>query len=97
MNADNFYISLYDKESKQLSFPYFVDEMDTPPVPGKPRKGLTEYVLRTGKSILVDLSTHNSLIKNGEIELLGNPSPIWLGSSSEELIVRFFSLLAPFI
>jgi PAS domain S-box-containing protein len=79
MNADNFYIALYENENKNLSFPYFIDEMDKPRAPGKPGKGLTEYVLRTGKSILVDLAIHNELIKQGEIELIGNPSPIWLG------------------
>ncbi len=79
MNADNFYIALYDRETNLLSFPYFVDEVDLPPDPSNPGKGLTEYILRTGKSILVDLATHDDLIKRGEIELVGVPSPIWLG------------------
>ena len=39
MNADNFYIALYDDESKLLSFPYFVDELDIAPQPSKPGKG----------------------------------------------------------
>jgi PAS domain S-box-containing protein len=79
MNADNFYIALFDDESRQLSFPYYVDEVDTQPAPSQPGKGLTEYILRTGKSILVDIAVHDELINRGEIELVGNPSPIWLG------------------
>jgi len=79
MNADNFYIALFDSESRTLSFPYYIDEVDTQPAPGQPGKGLTEYILRTGKSILVDLAVHEALFKRGEIELVGNPSPIWLG------------------
>ena len=79
MNADNFYIALFDSESRQLSFPYYVDEVDTQPAPNQPGKGLTEYILRTGKSILVDIAVHDELINTGEIELVGNPSPIWLG------------------
>lgn len=79
MNSDNFYIALYDRETNLLSFPYFVDEVDTPPEPSHPGKGLTEYILRTGKSLLVDLATHDDLIDRGEIELVGVPSPIWLG------------------
>jgi hypothetical protein len=30
MNARNFYIALYDPQSQLLSFPYFVDEQDSP-------------------------------------------------------------------
>jgi PAS domain S-box-containing protein len=79
MNAENFYIALYDNERNILSFPYFVDEEDIPPQPSLPGKGLTEYVLRTGTSLLVDLALHDELCKQGEIELVGVPSPIWLG------------------
>ncbi len=79
MNADNFYIALYDAELDLLSFPYYVDEMDGPPPPGKMGRGLTEYVMRTGKSQLVDLAIHDELCKLEEIELVGVPSPIWLG------------------
>jgi len=79
MNAENFYFAIYDNDRNMLSFPYFVDKMDTPPQPGIPGRGLTEYVLRTGKSLLVDLALHDELCKLGEIELVGVPSPIWLG------------------
>jgi PAS domain S-box-containing protein len=79
MNAENFYIALYDKDRNLLSFPYFVDEVDIPPQPSEPGKGLTEYVLRTGMSHLVDLALHDELCERGEIELVGVPSPIWLG------------------
>ena len=79
MNAENFYIALYDDDKELLSFPYFVDEVDTQSQPGKPGKGLTEYVLRSGKSLLVDSALHEELCMRGEIELVGVPSPIWLG------------------
>ncbi|MGA2504843.1 MAG: GAF domain-containing protein [Anaerolineales bacterium] len=79
MNADNFYIALYDNERNLLSFPYFVDEVDISPQPSNLGKGLTEYVIRTGKSQLVDLAYHDQLCKLEEIELVGVPSPIWLG------------------
>ncbi len=79
MNADNFYIALYDQATNLLSFPYFVDEVDVQPNPSNPGKGLTEYVLSTGKSLLIDLPTHDELCRRGEIELVGVPSPIWLG------------------
>ncbi|HEY6626392.1 MAG TPA: GAF domain-containing sensor histidine kinase [Ignavibacteriaceae bacterium] len=79
MKADNFYIAYYKKDSALLTFPYFVDEEDTDSSAKKLGKGLTEYVLRTGKSALVDLEMDEELRRRGEIELIGPQSPIWLG------------------
>jgi PAS domain S-box-containing protein len=79
MTAQNFYIALYDEENDILSFPYFVDEVDAAPSPSKPGKGLTEYVMRMGRSALIDSFTHDELQRRGEVELVGVPSPIWLG------------------
>lgn len=79
MSASNFYIALYDERSDLISFPYFVDEVDLPLPPKRPEKGLTEYVLRTGKPLLCDTASHEELKKRGEADLVGAPSPIWLG------------------
>lgn len=79
MKADNFYISYYKGDSDLLTFPYFVDEVDNDSSSKKLGKGLTEYVLRIGKSALVDLNKDEELKRKGEIELIGPQSPIWLG------------------
>jgi PAS domain S-box-containing protein len=79
MLADNFFIALVDELSDLLSFPYACDEIDPPPVPKKPGKGLTEYVLRTGRSLLCDQLLFQHLQTSGEVELIGAASPIWLG------------------
>ena len=79
MPARNFYISLYDADDGTLSFPYFVDEFDPTPAPKVPGKGLTEYVLRTGKALLATPEVSLDLERRGEIELIGAPSVDWLG------------------
>jgi diguanylate cyclase (GGDEF)-like protein/PAS domain S-box-containing protein len=79
MVADNFYIALHDKESDLLSFPYYVDEVDSPVPPQKPGKGLTEFVLRSGRSLLCDEALFDKLVERGEVESVGAASPIWLG------------------
>jgi PAS domain S-box-containing protein/putative nucleotidyltransferase with HDIG domain len=80
MPAGNFYIALYDGVQNLISFPYFVDEEeDAPPDPVKPGKGLTEYVIRTGRPLLCDEATDRDLRGRGEVELVGPPSAIWLG------------------
>jgi PAS domain S-box-containing protein len=81
MPARNFYIALYDSENDLISFPYHQDEVDNmwAALPLKPARGLTEYVLRTGQALYCDMTRFEELIKDGEVELVGPPSPIWLG------------------
>jgi len=79
MPAHNFYIALYDAERTALSFPYFVDEFDPTPAPKPPGKGLTEYVLRTGRPLLATPEVSLELERRGEVELIGAPSVDWLG------------------
>ena len=84
MIAHNFYIALYDDESDLISFPYYVDEMDrfTPSSisAARPGRGMTEYVIRTGKPLLSDIANFEELVRRGEVELVGPPSPIWIGA-----------------
>jgi PAS domain S-box-containing protein len=79
MPAQNFFIALYDGESDELSYPYFVDEFDPTPMPHKPDKGLTAYVLSTGQPLLASPEVFEGLVKKGEVDLLGAPSLDWLG------------------
>jgi two-component system, cell cycle sensor histidine kinase and response regulator CckA len=79
MYARNFFIALYDWEEDLLTFPYFVDEVDSPIEPGSAGRSLSAYVLRTGKSLLCDQKVSDELERRGEAELVGAPSPIWLG------------------
>lgn len=79
LDTTNFYIALYDKAKNLLSFPYFVDQVDSPPEPKPLGKGLSEYVMRTKKPLMVDEQGIYELAEMGEIELIGTPSKIWLG------------------
>jgi PAS domain S-box-containing protein len=79
MPARNFYIAMYDEETRMLSFPYYVDEFDPPPGPEPLGRGLTDYVLRKGKPLLADPAKFLELVKAGEVELIGAPSIDWLG------------------
>ena len=81
MPAMNFYVSLYNPANDLLEFPYFVDEYDTARdiPPRKLRKGLTEYVLRTGQPLLATPEVYEHLVNTGEVELIGAPSIDWLG------------------
>jgi len=79
MWARNFYIALYDADADLLSFPYFVDEVDSASPPARPGRGLTEYVLRTGVPLLASPGVFQGLVASGEVDSVGVPSVDWLG------------------
>jgi PAS domain S-box-containing protein len=79
MPASNFYIALYDHETDTIDFPYWVDEYDPKPAKAKPVKGLTEYVLQTGRPLLASPEAFWELERQGLVETIGAPSIDWLG------------------
>lgn len=79
MSVKNFYIALYDENTQMVSFPYFVDEEDEKQQPKKLGKGLTEYIIRSGKAQLITEKKDIELRDSGEVELIGSPAKIWLG------------------
>ncbi len=81
MKAENFYIALYDEFTDLISFPYFVDECDEKPEPGKLGRGLTDYILRSGQDMLIDAKKDMELKAMGETDMIGQPAEIWLGVS----------------
>jgi PAS domain S-box-containing protein len=90
MNANNFYIALYDEERQMINWPFYVDELDTdPPDPNvwEPMgtgtaTGTTAYVLRTGEPQLISYERHIELAARGEIEVVGaiTEHSSWLGA-----------------
>lgn len=62
-----------------MSFPFFVDEVDKPDRPRELKRGLPEYVLRTGKSLLCTPTWYEELKDRGELEPGGTFSKVWLG------------------
>src|SRR5204862_7653923 len=79
MYAKNFYIALLSEDGEQLSFPYFVDQRDPAAQTRGLRRGLTEYVIRTGKPLLADLEQLKALRDSGEVELIGSDCVDWMG------------------
>lgn|GEM_PF-972533 len=80
MNADNLYIASYDPFSNLLSFPYYVDEKDPTPPTRPLGRGFTEYVLRTGRTLLADRTACADLFERGDCTPIGSPAALWLGA-----------------
>jgi len=77
--AENFFVALHDPQTDTFHFPFLVDEYDTAPPPQKVGRSCTAYVFRTGKASLIPQTAFDRLAAEGEVELVGSPSPAWLG------------------
>lgn len=77
--ADNFYIAQYDSGANLITFPYHVDEVDDDWSPRKLGRGLTSYVIRTGKALRTTPEIFSELEASGEIANDGIRSVDWLG------------------
>lgn len=77
--AENCFIALHASEADSFYFPFFVDQFDSAPAPQKVGRSCTAYVFRTGKAMLIPQSEFDRLAQLGEVELVGSPSPSWLG------------------
>lgn len=79
MSARNFYIALRNDHPGTLSFPYFRDERDSTPPTEHAERGLTAWVLRTGRPLLATPEVFRELEAKGEVESVGAVSLDWLG------------------
>ncbi|HLW82941.1 MAG TPA: PAS domain S-box protein [Candidatus Acidoferrales bacterium] len=77
--ADNCFVALYDPVSCLFTFPFFVDKYDTAFPPQTVNRSCTSYVFRKGEATLIPQEVFDQLAEQGEVELVGTPSPSWLG------------------
>lgn len=77
-DTTNLFIAFYNKENDSLSFPFFADAKDKfDSVPAK--KTITGYVIKSKKPVLLKTDDLSRLEEEGEIDLVGSPSKVWLG------------------
>jgi two-component system cell cycle sensor histidine kinase/response regulator CckA len=77
--AENCFIALYEPTTGMFHFPFFVDQFDQAPPPQRVGKSCTAHVYRTGQAMLIPQRTFDLLAEEGKVELVGTPSPSWLG------------------
>ncbi len=77
--ADNCFIALHDAKHDSFHFPFFEDRFDAAPPPQRVGNSCTAFVFRTGRGMLIPQQEFDRLVANGDVELVGSPSPAWLG------------------
>lgn len=78
--AENCFVALYEPSSGMFHFPFFIDQFDEAPPPQQVGRSCTAYVYRTGRAMLIPQQVFDELAEQGEVELVGTPSPSWLGA-----------------
>ncbi|HDS09766.1 MAG TPA: diguanylate cyclase [Firmicutes bacterium] len=79
MDTTNFYIALFDQQTKTVSFPiYFQDGTRIPVSTRKLSNGLTDYIIRNKKSLIFSKYDEVQRDKLG-IKGVGKKSKSWLG------------------
>ena len=78
IDTSNFYIATYNNTEDSISILFHKDKKDE--LRSFPSgKTLTNYVIKTKKSLLATKEVIANLEKSGEVELLGSDSEVWLG------------------
>ena len=77
--AENCFVALYEPSSEMFHFPFFVDQFDQAPPPQQVGRSCTAHVYKTGRAMLIPQNVFDRLTADGEVELVGTPSPSWLG------------------
>lgn len=77
--AENCFVAWHDPATGMFSFPFWVDQFDEAPAPLKIGRSCTTYVFHKGEGMLIPQSVFDELAVKGEVELVGTPSPSWLG------------------
>jgi PAS domain S-box-containing protein len=77
--VNNFYIAQYDPGAHLITFPYHVDEIDEDWSPRRLGRGLTSYVIRTGRPLRTTPEIFADLQAAGEVVDDGVQSVDWLG------------------
>ncbi|PHS20674.1 MAG: hypothetical protein COA86_01640 [Kangiella sp.] len=81
IESKNFYVAIYDPKTSLYSFPYCIDEEEEEDEfsPVELKASLTDYVRRSRKPLLANQEVHNKLMEDGEVDLVGSESAVWLG------------------
>ena len=79
VSAENCFVMLNDSANDLVHFEFWADQHDPLPTPRPLGKGFADFVLRTGKAILLTDELKKQMYERGEAEEVGTSAASWLG------------------
>jgi len=78
--TENFFLCLYEADLDRFSLPFLIDQHDSEQnLLPRLREGLAARVCRSGKALLANRAQQNQIFAQGNAQLVGQSSAIWLG------------------
>jgi diguanylate cyclase (GGDEF)-like protein len=100
IDAENFYLALYDRETGAVTYPYYIDLIDTEAVDtnhmdmvNPERLSLTGYVLTTGQPLLIDEKGIIEAAATGRFCCVGHRPKFWMGAPLKNASDEVFGMV----
>jgi diguanylate cyclase (GGDEF)-like protein len=101
IDAENFYLALYDPASNSITYPYYVDVIDTRALDPAAYNtldlsclSLTGQVLTTGQPLLIDAAGICAAEHEGRFFCVGDRPEFWMGAPLKNASDEVFGMIA---
>jgi diguanylate cyclase (GGDEF)-like protein len=101
IDAENFYLALYDAHSGKISYPYYVDIIDVDALESENYEfldpthlSLTGQVLTSGQPLLIDAAGIRAAQAEGKFYCVGHRPEFWMGAPLKNASDDVFGMLA---
>ncbi|MCF4997190.1 EAL domain-containing protein [Pseudomonas syringae] len=101
IDAENFYLALYDPDTGKIDYPYYVDIIDVDAIEAEnheyldpTRLSLTGQVLTSGQPLLIDAAGIDMAQAEGRFYCVGECPEFWMGAPLKNASDDVFGMLA---
>ncbi|AWY38911.1 EAL domain-containing protein [Pseudomonas putida] len=101
IDAENFYLALYDPHTHKIDYPYYVDKIDVDALESSnyeyldpKRLSLTGQVLTSGQPLLIDSAGILAAQAEGRFYCVGDRPEFWMGAPLKNASDEVFGMLA---
>ncbi|WP_240655415.1 EAL domain-containing protein [Paraburkholderia phosphatilytica] len=101
IDAENFYLALYDPAARRITYPYYVDVIDVQALESEDfdildmnRLSLTGQVLTSGQPLLIDAAGIAQAEAEGRFHCVGDRPEFWMGAPLKNASDEVFGMVA---
>ncbi|PBQ04174.1 bifunctional diguanylate cyclase/phosphodiesterase [Pseudomonas congelans] len=101
IDAENFYVALYDRQSGKITYPYYIDRFDDEAMAQEAfefidadRISLTGYVLSSGQPLFLDAACIELAKAENRFYCVGRRPEFWMGAPLKNASDQVFGMVA---